>query len=110
MKNPFKRIKKRDVQHGIAKGVSSILGGAHFTYKTLADITAYTEAGAVFRLTGKSRKATIEDRHNKTEDEQERIIKAYNSAKDSVNSKLDKLAHRIHNDAMANEQEVFSQN
>jgi hypothetical protein len=63
-----------NLRTGTAKAVSFLHSDAHFVFKSLADITAASEAYWVNKLTGKDKHAVKEDRHNKTEEDQELIM------------------------------------
>lgn len=73
-----------NIKNNTAKVASFILGEAHFMFKSLADITAHTEAVVVNKLTGKSIDAVKEDRHNETERHQEAIIKGAQMLRDKM--------------------------
>jgi hypothetical protein len=59
---------------GTAKVVSFLHSDAHFVFKSLADMTAHSEAFWVNKLTGKEKSAVKEDRYNRTEQDQELIL------------------------------------
>lgn len=75
MSNTNSNPKFLNIKTGTAKAVSFLHSDAHFVFKSLADMTAASEAYWVNKLTGKPKDAVKEDRHNKTEQDQE-LIKA----------------------------------
>lgn len=76
MKTP-KFLKKQNLKEGTAKAVSFIAGDAHFMVKSTADGIVRAEASIVHSLTGKSKHAIVEDRHNKTEETQEGVKRTF---------------------------------
>lgn len=76
--------KRKKVKGFIAKGFSKICGGAHFTFESAAEITAYTEAKIVHDLTGEDEVAVLERRFHSTDLKQQFISHKIRSCFDNI--------------------------
>jgi hypothetical protein len=81
-------------KQGVAICTKSLFGNLHFGLKATADGVANAEASIVHKLTGISKAHLIEDRHNKTEETQEKIKAEFSKISNAMASTFKRKSFR----------------
>ena len=77
-------MNKATLANGTASVVTFLAADAHLILKSAADGVVKAEAYLVNKLTGEAKTAIIEDRHNKTAETQENLIKGCELIKERI--------------------------